>query len=128
MNTKTNNNLVSFRLPVEHLRELNRLAAASGKTTGPFVRDIVTSHLMDFGKLQEINHRVANIERTGDFLTEQLEQLQHQQNAATKEVATAVNELRASLASATVRLLIDLAQMPCEEAIEWAKTIFNVEQ
>ena len=119
VNTSKNNN-VAFRLPEDHLRELNRLAAKRGQSKGRLAKDIVTAAMMDFDRFDELSHRLGVVERGIKHLIEQLDRLDALQ--------AAVDQSRASSAAATSRLLVDAGNVDFEEAIAWTKETFGVRE
>ena len=119
MNSNENNN-VAFRLPKQHIRELNRIAEKRKQSKGRLAKEIVMASLMDFGRFDELTHQLRVMERALRHLVEQSERL--------SLVEAAVDGLRASLATVTTRLLVDGSQIDVEEAIAWAKQTFGVEE
>ena len=117
MNSKNNN--VGFRLPEDHLRELNRLAAQRGQSKGRLAKEIVTAALFDFGRFDELDHRLGVIEKDVHHLVEQSYQL--------KAIQAAISELKSSIATAVSRLLIDAAHVEVDQAISWTESAFNME-
>ena len=119
MSTQTSNN-VAFRLPEDHLRELNRLAAKRNQSKGRLAKDIVMRALMDLGPFDELNHRLGAIERLLEHIVQQSERL--------KDIEASINMLRTSLATATTRLLVEATQTDLKEAVAWIKHTFAVEE
>ena len=119
MNTSKNNN-VAFRLPEDHMRELNRLATERGQSKGRLAKDIVTAAMMDFDRFDELSHRLGVVERGIGHLIEQFDRLDAMQ--------AAVDQLRASSAAATARLLVNMGNVDIEEAIAWTKETFGVRE
>lgn len=119
MSTQTSNN-VAFRLPEDHLRELNRLAAKRNKSKGQLAKDIVMRALMDLSHFDELNHRLGAIERLLEHLVQQSERLQG--------VEASIHMLRASLATATTRLLVEATQTDLRDAVAWIKDTFAVKE
>lgn len=113
-------NSVAFRLPDSHLRELNRLAHQRGQSKGRLAKDIVMGALMDFGRFDEVNHRLGVIERALEHLIQRMEGLD--------AVEKAIGETRASLAMAMTRLFFESTGADLTEAIAWSKEAFKVEE
>jgi len=114
------NNNVAFRLPEDHLRELNRLAAQRGQSKGRVAKNIVTAALLDFSRFDEMGHRLQVIERSVAHLLQSFERLE--------DLRSAIDQLRAASAAATSRLLIDVAHADLDEAIAWTKETFAVSE
>ncbi|MDC0935062.1 hypothetical protein OAS39_02165 [Pirellulales bacterium] len=119
MNT-TNSNNIAFRLPADHLRKLDELAATRGQSTGKLAKEIVIAALMNFSRFDEMGHRLGVVERALEHLVERAED--------TSAVQTGVDQLRASLATAVSRLLIETGRVDGAEAISWTEEIFNVRE
>jgi len=119
VNTSNSNN-VAFRLPEDHIRELNRLAAARGQSKGRLAKDIVTAAMLDFDRFDELNHRLGVVERALHHLIEQFERLDAMQ--------AAVDQLRASVAATTSRLLVEAAHVDFEEAVAWTQETYGVRE
>ena len=115
-----NKNNSAFRLPKDHLRELDRLAANRNQSKGRLAKDIVMSALMDFSRFDELAHRLTVIDRTLRHLVEKSERL--------KTIEAAVDRLRASLATAVTRLLVETTQADSQEVVAWTKATFGVEE
>ena len=113
---RTNN--VAFRLPEDHLRELDRLAAKRGYSKGRLAKEIVMSQLMDFSRFDELSHRLGLLERGLSHVIERLERLE--------PIQRAVDLLRGGVAGATARLLVEVGRAEFEEAIAWTKVTFGV--
>ena len=119
MNSHAQNN-VAFRLPDDHLRELNRVAAQRGHSRGRLAKDIVMAALMDFSRFDELNHRLTVVERALEHLMQQLDGLTTMQ--------AGIDQLRASLAMVATRLLVESAHVELEDAVAWTKEAFAVEE
>lgn len=119
MDTSKNNN-IAFRLPQDHLRELNRLAAERGQSKGRLAKDIVTAAMLDFDRFDELSHRLGVVERAIQHLIEQFKRLDAMQ--------AAVDQLRAAQAAATSRLLVEAAHVDFEEAIAWTQETYGVRE
>ena len=119
MNKHANNN-VAFRLPEDHLRELDRVAAQRGHSRGRLAKDIVMAALMDFSRFDELNHRLTVVERALEHLIQQLDSL--------TALRGGVNQLRAAMAPMFTRLLVEGAHAELEDAVAWTKEAFAVEE
>ena len=117
MSSEKNNN-VAFRLPVDHFRELTRLAVERGQSKGRLAKNLVTAALLDFSRFDEIDHRLQGIEGSLAHLQESLGRLE--------DLRVALDQLRAAAAAATSRLLIDVANVDLEEAVAWTQETFAV--
>ncbi|MCH8868267.1 MAG: hypothetical protein IIC85_01020 [Chloroflexi bacterium] len=116
-----NENGVGFRLPEDHLLELNRLAAQRGQSRRRLAKEIVTAALMDYGRFDELGHRLGVIERAVHHLVEQFDRLE--------SVPEYIDTLRASTATAVSRILVaGGAQVDFDEAIAWTAETFSVEK
>jgi hypothetical protein len=119
VNSHANNN-VAFRLPDDHLRELNRVAAQRGHSRGRLAKEIVMAALMDFSRFDELNHRLTVVERALEHLIQLLDRLDPMQ--------AGIDQLRASLAMVATRLLVESAHVELEDAVAWTKEAFAVEE
>jgi len=115
-----NGNNVAFRLPESHVHELNRLADQRGQSKGRLAKDIVMGALMDFGRFDEVNHRLGVIERALEHIIQRLDGLSAVENA--------IGRTHASLAMAMTRLLVEAAGADLAEAVAWSKEAFGVEE
>lgn len=121
MNMTDNN--IAFRLPEDHLRELNRISGERGQSRGVVAKQMVMDALHGFSRFDELSHRLANVERILKFMAE------HPQNEdGSMSLVKAIHELRAMIATAAYRALVELAQIPSDQAAEWVKSTFDVKE
>ena len=83
-------------------------------------KDIVMAALMDFGRFDELGHRLTVVERALEHLIHQLEGLSTMQ--------AGIDQLRASLAMVATRLLVESANVELADAVAWTKEAFAVEE
>ena len=119
MNTTPPNN-IAFRLPDDHLRQLRELAGTHGQSKGKLAKEIVTAALMNFSRFDELSHRLGVVERALEHLIERTDGIDALQ--------AGLDELRASLATAVSRLLIETGRVESAEAVTWTQEIFNVRE
>lgn len=115
---KQSNNHVAFRLPQDQATELRRLAALRGESIGKLAQTIVTAAIVDYARFDEISHRLRGVERALEFLVKR--------SVEAVAVQQTVDELRASLATAAVRLLVETGRSSLDDAIAWTQEAFRV--
>ncbi len=117
---KQSNNAVAFRLPQDHARELRRLAALRGESVGKLAQTIVTAAIVDYSRFDEISHQLRDAKRGLEFLVKRSDDLAALQQS--------LDELRASLATVTTRLLVETGRVPLEDAVAWTQETFQLSE
>lgn len=113
-------NTVTFRLPEDSMRELNRLCAAQGKSRGLLAKEMVLAALAGFSRFDDLDVRLTTIDRRLESLMGAVHRRQTGDDS--------MNELRSVMATASYLALVRFGRLSEEEAAQWVQDAFGVRE